>query len=47
MPIYADDVGKLATLATTFWLSDLSGYKTNNKVATTGQNWQHFWILTG
>jgi hypothetical protein len=30
------DVGKLATLATTVWLSDLSGYKTNNKVATEG-----------
>jgi hypothetical protein len=38
------DVGKLATLATTFGVNDLTGNTTGNTVATTGENWQQFRI---
>jgi hypothetical protein len=39
---YLDNVGKLATLATFLDVNDLTGNTTDNKVATRGQNWQHF-----
>ena len=33
---YVDEVGKLATLATSFYVKDLTGNTTDNKVATPG-----------
>jgi hypothetical protein len=35
-------VGKLATSATSLSVNDITGNKNSNKVATGGENWQHF-----